>query len=204
MNYLAHCALAGADEELVVGSYLGDFVKGLVSPDLPTMVQRGVRLHRRIDAYTNRQPDIKESVARFPAELRRIAPVFTDLIADHFLARDFERYYGESLAAFSRRTYRALDRGARWLTPDALEFRHFIENTDMFARYRNAETVERGFRRIAMRLRMPSTAAPASEAFRRTYDALGADFGRYFPDVQRHATAWLAEQRAKAAADANG
>ena len=75
MNFLAHCALAGADEDLIVGSFLGDFVKGPISTDLPTGVQRGVRLHRRIDAYSNMQADIRVSVERFPAELRRIAPV---------------------------------------------------------------------------------------------------------------------------------
>ena len=193
MNFLAHCALAGADGDLIVGSFLGDFVKGPVATTLPTNVQRGVRLHRRIDAYSNVQADIRTSVARFPRELRRIAPVFVDLIADHFLARDFERHHGEALADFSARTYEALDAGARWLTDDAASFRRFVEDSDMFARYRRIETVTRGFRRVAERLGMTATVEPAVAAFRARYEEFGADFERYYPDIRMHAEEWLAD-----------
>ena len=194
MNFLAHCALAGADEDLIVGSFLGDFVNGPISTDLPTGVQRGVRLHRRIDAYSNMQADIRVSVERFPAELRRIAPVFVDLIADHFLARDYEDHYAETLAEFSARTYAALDTGARWLTADARLFRRLVEDSDMFARYRRIETVARGFRRVAERLRMPTTADIAATAFRADYYGFERDFAAYFPDIRAHADAWLASQ----------
>jgi acyl carrier protein phosphodiesterase len=197
MNFLAHCALAGADPELVVGGFLGDFVKGVVPADLPTGVQAGIRLHRRVDAYSNTQPDIKTSVARFPPALRRVAPVFVDLIADHFLAREFDRHFDESLADFSRRTYAALDAHLDSLPAAARRFRRFVEETDLFERYRHLETVARGFRRIAERLSMPDVDAAGARTFETEYAGLLSDFGRYFPDIREHASGWIASNGAQ-------
>ena len=50
---------------------LGDFVKGRVSESLPPELRAGIRLHRRIDAFSNRLADTKPSIARLGAELRR-------------------------------------------------------------------------------------------------------------------------------------
>ena len=192
MNFLAHCALGGADAGLIVGGFLGDFVKGLIPTDLPTDVQRGIRLHRRVDAYSNGQPELKQSVGRFPPELRRIAPVFVDLIADHFLALTFERHFGGSLAQFSQRTYAALDAYSDVLTAPARSFRRYAEETAMFERYRKTDTVLRGFERVAARLALGMGVATAgARAFEAEYAPLSADFERYFPDIQRHARAWI-------------
>ena len=86
MNYLAHCALGSAHPEYLVGGFLGDFVKGAVPVHLPQRIQVGIRLHRRLDAYSATQPDIADSIARLPRSLRRVAPIFIDLLADHYLA----------------------------------------------------------------------------------------------------------------------
>lgn len=197
MNFLAHCALGGADPELVVGGFLGDFVKGVVPGDLPAGIQAGIRLHRRVDAYSNTQPDIRRSVARFPPELRRVAPVFVDLIADHFLALEFERHFDESLAEFCRRTYAALDTHLDSLPAPARRFRRFAEDTDLFERYRHVETVARGFRRIAERLSMPDVDTAGTRTLEAEYAGLLSDFGRYFPDIRDHATGWIASNAAQ-------
>ena len=191
MNFLAHCVLGSEDPDLIVGGFLGDFVKGPVPDDMPTGVARGIRLHRRIDAYSNTQPDIRISVGRFPDALRRVAPVFVDVLADHFLARDFERFHHEPLEAFCTKTYAALDRHADWLPDSALRFRRMVEDTDLFTRYRELAVVERGIRRLAARLRVTTRAASAIETVHGDYEQLRNDFARFFPDLQRHAAEWV-------------
>ena len=112
MNFLAHCALANdaadrmqADltlrQGLLAGGVIGDFVKGPVLPAWPQALQNGVRLHRKIDALSNQDPAIHQLSRAFPSTLRRFAPIFLDLIADHALAQDWSRHYPSTTQSFS-------------------------------------------------------------------------------------------------------
>ena len=68
MNFLAHCLIGARAREddagLIAGGFLGDFIKGPVPASMPPALQAGVRLHRRIDAYSNQQPDLLRSAHR--------------------------------------------------------------------------------------------------------------------------------------------
>jgi acyl carrier protein phosphodiesterase len=192
MNFLAHCALAGDDPEHLIGGFLGDFVKGPVPEHLPAGVQTGVRLHRRLDAYSAEQADIRCSVERLPREMRRLAPVFVDLLADHFLAIHFRRMHGESLADFERRAYRTLARYSAGFPPRAQRFFDYLHSGGVFSRYTDVVTVGQAFERVGERLGIADVAAPAMTALTHGYDAFEADFLRYYPALQRHSARWLA------------
>ena len=198
MNFLAHCALAvsgsgtAENPQYVVGGFLGDFVKGAVPSDLPAGIQTGIRLHRRIDAYSAVQSDIKTSVARLPAPTRRLAPVFVDLVADHFLARHFETVHGEPLAAFTSRTYAMLGEHEAHFPIDAARFFRFMRDHDLLGRYVEVEPVERAFRRIAERLGRSEAVKESMAALRAGYREFEEDFLRYYPALQTHAVEWLA------------
>ncbi|GIS88192.1 MAG: hypothetical protein CM1200mP18_09020 [Gammaproteobacteria bacterium] len=51
MNYLAHLYLSGDIEDLVIGNFIGDAVRGDQYKRLKPAVQAGVRLHREIDRF---------------------------------------------------------------------------------------------------------------------------------------------------------
>ena len=73
MNFLAHFHLAWPDEGLVAGGLEGDYYKGPLRGDLPRDIERGVQLHRAIDAYTDGHPAhtaIAQRSAAEPAALR--------------------------------------------------------------------------------------------------------------------------------------
>ena len=192
MNFLAHCALAGDDPEHLVGGFLGDFVKGSVPTELPVGIQTGVRLHRRLDAFSAEQPDIRRSVARLPDELRRVAPVFVDLLADHFLAVHFERMHDEPLGAFEQRAYRTLGSYRGRFPPRAQRFFDYLESRAVFTRYVDPATVGHAFERVGERLGIGAIAAPAMTALSREYGDFEADFLHYYPALKRHSQEWLA------------
>ena len=71
MNFLAHCALTQDASDcwengdalrsgLLAGAILADFGKGPIASKWPLELQAGVRLHRRIDAFTNQHGVIRE------------------------------------------------------------------------------------------------------------------------------------------------
>lgn len=195
MNFLAHCALAATSDQLLVGGFLGDFVKGAIPESLPTEIRRGIRLHRRLDAFSNTEPLIQVSVSRLPKHLRRFAPPFVDLLADHLLARDFERHHGEPLTTFSRRSYGLLDDHRAWLPASAARFLDFMRDADLFDRYREFDSVGIAFNRLMARLDRVDVVAPMVARAQAQLADLQRDFELYYPSLRDHAAAWLNAER---------
>ena len=193
MNFLAHCALSGDDDDLVVGGFLGDFIKGSVPGDLPERVGLGVRLHRRIDAFSAVEPNLKASAHRFGPELRRVAPVVVDLLADHFLARRFETFHGEPLDQFARRTYLLLGAHNHLFPPRAKRFHAAMSRHRVFQRYTELTTVARAMDNIARRLRMPDLVGQAMAVINADYDNLAEDFSSYYPELRDHAATFVGD-----------
>ncbi len=53
MNYLAHAYLSFNMPDILVGNMISDFIKGKKQFDYPLPVQKGIRLHRAIDTFTD-------------------------------------------------------------------------------------------------------------------------------------------------------
>jgi len=200
MNFLAHC-LIGAEAgrlqpargPLIAGGFLGDFVKGTIPTDMPESLAIGVRLHRRVDAYSNRQPLIRVSCERFPAPLRRFAPVFVDIIADHVLACAWSDHHDASLDVFTGDVYDVIESHRDWLPEPGAEFLDYARDTDLFARYRHWSVIERSLHSVARRIRRPELGAEVAAVSVELLDDLTKDFDAYFPDILRHAREWIGE-----------
>ena len=199
MNHLAHLALAARDDELMVGGFLGDFVKGPMRGERSDAIELGIRLHRAIDAETARDADIRRSVERFGPELRRIAPIFVDILGDHLLATSFVGFHSEQLTLFSRRAYAVLHEHHTSLTAEAGQLRDRLEQFDGLAAYATLDIVERGFARVAQRLQRSACTQGAIAALHQTLPQLREDFDAYYPRLQRFVGDWLARQDAATA-----
>lgn len=103
MDHLAHVVLAGRNPLAVTGALLGDFWRGALDPAWPAALAAGVRLHRRIDTWTDGHPAVLEARAGFDPGFRRYAGIALDVWFDHLLANDFERRAGETLAVVEDR-----------------------------------------------------------------------------------------------------
>ena len=108
MNHLAHFALAGPETGLLVGGFLGDYIKGRLENRFSPDIERGIRLHRAIDRYTDSHLVVKHSYTRFDPRFRRYAGIITDIAFDHLLAQDWHRYYNEPLESYSAGTLEKL------------------------------------------------------------------------------------------------
>ena len=117
MNYLAHSYLSFGHPGVLTGNMISDFVKGKKKFDYPSEVQQGIELHRAIDQFTDTHIATREAKQVFRAHYRLYSGAFTDVVYDHFLANDESEFTEESLFAFSRDTYAALDRQEAWM-PD--------------------------------------------------------------------------------------
>lgn len=199
MNFLAHClipdlALPARQPDLVAGGFFGDFVKGPLNGTLPQDLANGIRLHRRIDAFSNQLAGIRRSCDRFPSELRRFAPIFVDVVADHLLARAWQRYHPDTLPTFSASAYAAIDLHLEHLPDAGRRFFDHARTHDLFARYGEHETLYGALASVARRLNRGELAEPVVAVVEATLPELAGDFDDYFPALVAHATGWLEER----------
>jgi len=116
VNHLAHLLLSGNNDQLLLGGFLGDFVKGLQIGVRPLAIEQGIILHRAIDAYTDQHPSVTACRLALPNNLRRVSGIVTDIAFDHFLAKSFTRYHPQSLQQFDQSAFERL------LKPKHLDF----------------------------------------------------------------------------------
>ena len=193
MNFLAHCLLGHPHTGLMAGGFIGDFVKGPVPETLPEELRAGIRLHRRVDAVSNRLPGIAVSVRRLDPELRRVAPVLLDILADHCLATHWEHHGHGDLAAFAAASYGAIDAYAIHLPPHGKRFFRRMREIDLFVRYREPETALRAMGYILERLRHEHLAPKLDPIVRDALPALMQDFDVYFPELKTAVASWKEE-----------
>ena len=74
MNFLAHLYLSPPTPDALLGSLLGDFVKGPVErAGYNAEITTAIRLHRAIDTFTDSHPIVLASKARISPARRRYA-----------------------------------------------------------------------------------------------------------------------------------
>lgn len=111
MNHLAHCYLSYCDSDLLLGNFIADYVKGRRWEAYPPGVQRGILLHRAIDAFTDEHPSVRQSVVRVRPIAGRYAGPVIDILYDFLLAEQwatvaeqpFEEFVGETYAILKSR-----------------------------------------------------------------------------------------------------
>lgn len=117
MNFLAHLYLSGNDEKLLTGNFIGDYVKGKNFLKYPGKIREGIILHRLIDTFTDTHPNFREVKVLFRGEFGLYSGVVTDLIFDHLLASQWDKYCNLSLPGFAKKVHAVLLRNFVYLPP---------------------------------------------------------------------------------------
>ena len=190
MNHLAHALLAGADEEWILGGVLGDFVRGTPDPGLPSGVRHGIALHRAIDGFTDRHPEVLSARALFEPPYRRYAGIALDMWFDHLLARDFARWSTLPLPDFSSALRGLLGRQDALLPSTARRFAHYMRANDLPAAYAEPEMLDRALAGIGQRLHRDNPLGRMLPVLQDLEAPLQARFDAFFPELQRFVTHW--------------
>jgi acyl carrier protein phosphodiesterase len=187
MNYLGHLFLSPPGEDALLGSLLGDFVKGPIGDRYPEPVARAIVLHRRLDSFTDSHPAVRLSKSRMSAARRRYAGIMVDLFYDHFLARYWVEFHPEPLSVFCARVYEILQRrhdalpeGLRLMAPNMARW-------DWFGSYAELESIHGALNRMSRRLRRDNPLVDSADELIENYPALESDFRAFLPDALAYA-----------------
>lgn len=190
MNHLAHLALAGDDPAMLVGAFLGDFVKGRLRGERNPEIERGIRLHRAIDAFTDSHPDVKKSARRFESPHRRYTGVILDVVFDYLLARSWPRYYETRLENFSKDALGTLVEQGRHLPEPAAAMAGRMQAMNSLAGHGSEEFLIHSFDRLSSRLRRQNPLDTAYDICRDLIPELDRDFHEFYPQLSDFCDEW--------------
>lgn len=183
MNFLAHLFLSCENEELLVGNFLGDFVRNKEVSQFSPGIQEGVFLHRKIDSYTDRHPMVLQGVRRLYDYHHKYAPVVVDVFYDYFLSKNWDRYAGQPLRAFVNSIYKTL---AKYQSefPERLQKRlRLMIADDWLLNYSTLEGMSHTFHRMKKRVSKPEHLQNVMKSLLRDEAQLDAEFNQFFPEV---------------------
>lgn len=152
MNLLAHLWLAERSQTSAAGQILGDVVKGrLDAPVFDALVDRGIRLHRRIDSRCDAHPAHQQMRDRFVPPLRRYAGIIVDIGFDYALARGWAGFHAAPLAVFANRLeQQVID---EWPADAPFTARRMRGLAATLVGYQQPAGIERALTSVAHRLR---------------------------------------------------
>jgi len=187
MNYLAHLFLSEPDDDALLGSLMGDFVKGPLDGRYGEAITRAIALHRKIDSFTDAHPVVHASKSRMSAARRRYAGIMVDMFYDHFLARHWTRYSAEPLAGFCRRVYGLLS-ARQDILPESLQrLAPRMAETDWLGSYAEVESIRIALDRIGRRLSRENRLLGSADELVANYAPLESDFHAFLPEALRFA-----------------
>ncbi len=196
MNYLAHLHLGGQQPQQLLGSLYGDFVKGAALEDFSIQAQEAIRLHRRIDAFTDSHPVVRKALERFSVTRRRYAGIALDMFFDHCLASNWEQYADQPLEVFTQKVYGLLE--AEPALPERLaQIAPLMISEDWFGAYRDFSMIGHGLEVISRRLSQPDGLLHAYEELTSLYLPLSEDFKEFYPLLRQYAQSRLGEAMPK-------
>lgn len=97
MNFLAHIYLSGDDDQVIIGNFIADGIKGKKYLKFPKKIQQGILLHRAIDSYTDQHKIVRQSTKRLHKRYGHYSGVIVDILYDHFLAKNWHKYHDQLL-----------------------------------------------------------------------------------------------------------
>ena len=195
MNHLAHCFLSFGDEDVLLGNFIGDFVKGHDWEKYPEPVQRGILLHRSIDSFTDNHPLPDRSVARIRPFAGRYSPPFVDILYDHLLSLHWEKHTTETFENFAKKTYLQLQNRASEMPPILQERLPRMLAGNFLHGYAKREGLEWVLHRFSQRISGHFDPQPVADAFFQDIEGFSADFNAFFPELVAHAQLTLRQKR---------
>ena len=194
MNLLAHAVLAAPGAGSLLGNLLADFVRPADVDALAPEVRAGVMQHRRVDAFTDRHPDVLRSVRRLAGRWGWFAGILIDVYYDHVLSVGWDEFVGNDRRAFIDGVHATLVGNAGLMPEPARGWLLGFVRADRLGSYADPAGLADALARLSDRIaaRIPTRAVRLEDAMPELQAAhadLVADFGRFWPELRAHAAA---------------
>lgn len=191
MNFLAHSLLGFNNTELIAGQFCGDFVRGSELSGFAPGIERGIRLHRYLDVFTDSFPALQPVRRNMHQVPRRFAGIVIDVLFDHYLATHWDAINEQSLESHAAHVHAALHKH-REVLPDALRrFMIALQEHNILVANRDIAAIEHTLARLAKRSPRFGALAISQADLLPLREQLREPFDSFYPELREAAVTYL-------------
>lgn len=183
MNFLAHIYLSGDNEQVKIGNFMADSIKGKKYLKYPADIQKGIILHRAIDYYTDTHPVFKQSTQRLFSGYSHYSGIIVDIFYDHFLAANWKNYSNIPLKEYTFEFYDLLENNFEVLPPKVKNFLPYMLEDNWLLSYADIEGIKKVLAGMHRRTGRKSNMHLAVKELKDYYEEFEKEFELFFKDI---------------------
>lgn len=183
MNFLAHIYLSGGNEYIMIGNFIADWIKGADYLEYPEEIQQGIMIHRNIDWFTDSHSITKQSKLLFNERYRHYAGVITDILFDHYLARDWALFHTTPLNEYTEWVYEVLLQHFKILPAGVQKYLPGFFANRWIEEYTTVEGIRKVLNGMARTTSLPPETNWAIDVFEENYELIKEQFYEFFPQL---------------------
>jgi len=194
MNFLAHLYLSGDSDELRIGNFIADSVKGRDFGHYSEKVQHGIILHRAIDSYTDEHQVVRQSIERLRHKYKKYSGVMVDIFYDHFLARNWDEHHHQDLAFYVDEFYEMIGTRISELPERTQYMLPFMMRGNWLLNYQYYEGIERVLQGMSQRTKFDSRMEEGVADLKSMHREFEQDFNDFFPDLKSFVNTFIEKE----------
>lgn len=183
MNYLAHLYLSGNQEQVMVGNFIADHVKGKAFERFPPHIKRGIVLHRQIDSFTDAHTKFREAKTLFRHGFGLYSGIVIDFLYDHFLAGNWDEYSDVTLRTFAKQSHAVLLKNFMHLPRRVQGFLPFLIQHRRLESYASPEGIIAAMEIMGKHTSFPAQTDFVRETLHTNYGFLKSNFEEFMRDM---------------------
>jgi acyl carrier protein phosphodiesterase len=188
MNYLAHAYLSFNHPEILIGNMSADFIKGKTQFSYSILIQKGIQLHRAIDAFTDAHPVTRQLKYYFKHVYRLYSGAFADIVYDHFLANDKTIFKSDQeLLFFTQHVYGILQQNATQLPGPFQNILPYMVSQNWLYNYQFKEGIRKSFGGLVRKAAYLNESDIAFTLFNNHYEQIEKLYLEFFIQLQSFA-----------------
>lgn len=188
MNYLAHIYLSGEDDELKIGNFIADSIKGNKFDHFPEKIKNGIILHRALDTFTDKHPTFRMSTHRLFDVYGHYSAVIVDILYDHFLAKNWECYSKIPLLDYTQIFYKLLQDNMQVLPKRVQNFLPYMIQDNWLYNYATIEGIGKILYQMDHRTKNRSKMQYATKELVKFYILFEEEFTSFFEEIIKYST----------------
>lgn len=183
MNFLAHIYLSGNNNMITIGNFIADGIRGKKYTEYPKDVQTGILLHREIDTFTDAHKTFRESTKRLHERYGHYAGVIVDILYDHFLAKNWEKYSDIPLDTYVDQFYDTLQDNFEILPTRIQKMMPYMISDNWLLSYASIEGISKVLDGMNRRTQNRSQMNLAVQELQEFYNQFEDEFTRFFEEI---------------------
>ncbi len=183
MNFLAHIYLSDNDDQVTIGNFIADGIRGKRYKKYPRGIQKGILLHRQIDTFTDAHPTVRQSTKRLHKNYGHYSGVIVDILYDHFLAKNWKQYSNIPLDLYIDQFYNLMTENLDIL-PSRIQnmLPHMIAGNWLLS-YAKIEGIQKVLDGMNRRTKLKSGMNTATVELKEFYTEFETEFTSFFAEL---------------------